>query len=61
MENRLPSKEKAIRYCLECGSEMQQFFYHYMIMKTSFVKNVRLVIRKVVVTVAINKLPNYFI
>jgi hypothetical protein len=29
-------------------------------MKTSFAKNVRLVIMKIVVTVAINNLPNYF-
>ena len=26
MENSLIKKGKAIRYCLECGSEMQQFF-----------------------------------
>ena len=26
MENSLLRKEKAIRYCLECGAEIQQFF-----------------------------------
>ena len=58
MENSLIKQEKAIRFCIECGSEMEEFYCHHMIMKTSVAKNVRLAIIKVIVIVAVNNLYN---
>ena len=51
MENRLSQNKNVLRYCLECGSEMQGFFLPLYGYEISFVKDARFMIMKVNVIV----------